>query len=144
MRYEWIRRRQRQRKIAGLLYSRHAFDLSDEEVIWQWLENPYWQVFAGETYLQTKPPIDPSSLTRRRKRLGEAGVEELLAETTEAAKRANVIKTSSLKRMIVDTAVMEKAIAYFPRFARTRQGETHPPLKTRSLSVRLPVRSSPG
>ena len=50
---------------------------------------------AGEIYLQTKPPIDPSSLTRRRKRLGEAGVEELLIETVEAAKCANIIKTSS-------------------------------------------------
>ncbi len=70
------------------------------------------QVFTGETYLQTKPPIDPSSLTRWRKRLGEAGVEELLAETIEAAKRANVVKTSSLKRVIVDTTVMEKAIAH--------------------------------
>lgn len=70
------------------------------------------QVFTGETYLQTKPPIDPSSLTRWRKRLGEAGVEELLAETIEAAKRAKVIKTSSLKRVIVDTTVMEKAVAH--------------------------------
>lgn len=52
------------RLIAGLLYLQHTFDLSDEDVVWQWLENPYWQVFTGETYLQTKPPIDPSSLTR--------------------------------------------------------------------------------
>ena len=29
------------RPIAGLLYLQHAFDLSDEEVIWQWVENPY-------------------------------------------------------------------------------------------------------
>lgn len=64
----------------------HAIDLSDEEVVWQWVEHPYWQVFTDETYLQTEPPIDPSSLTRRRKRLSEAGVEELLAETIEAAK----------------------------------------------------------
>ncbi|CAM2197930.1 transposase [Paraburkholderia kururiensis] len=90
----------------------HAFDLSDEDVVWQWLEDPYWQMFTGETYLQTKPPIDPSSLTRWRKRQGEGGVEELLAETIEAAKRANVIKTLSLKRVIVDTTVMEKAIAH--------------------------------
>lgn len=95
------------RLIGGLLYLLHAFDLSDEDVVWQWLENPYWQVFTGETYLQTRPPIDPSSLTRWSKRLGEAGVEELLAETIEAAKRADVIKTSSLKRVIVDTTVME-------------------------------------
>jgi IS5 family transposase len=100
------------RLIAGRLYLQHAFDLSDEEVVWQWVENPYWQVFAGETYLQTKPPIDPSSLPRWRKRLGEAGVEELLAETIEAAKRVGVIKASSVKRVIVDTTVMEQAIAH--------------------------------
>ncbi len=100
------------RLIAGLLYLQHAFDLSDEEVVWQWVENPYWQVFTGETYLQTEPPIDPSSLTRWRKRLGEAGVEELLAETIGVAKRAGVIKAASIKRVIVDTTVMPKAIAH--------------------------------
>ena len=80
--------------------------------MWQWVENPYWQVFTGETFLQTEPPIDPSSLTRWRKRLGEAGVEELLAATIEAAKRAGVIKASCVKRVIVDTTVMPKAIAH--------------------------------
>ncbi|KVN07129.1 MULTISPECIES: IS5 family transposase [unclassified Burkholderia] len=100
------------RLIAGLVYLQHAFDLSDEEVVWQWVENPYWQVFTGETYLQTEPPIDPSSLTRWRKRLGKAGVEELLAETIEAARRAGVIKAASVKRVILDTTVMEKAIAH--------------------------------
>src|ERR1700722_13169972 len=100
------------RLIAGLLYLQHAFDLSDEEVVWQWVENPYWRVFTGETFLQTEPPIDPSSLTRWRKRLGEAGIEELLAATIEAAKRAGVIKASSVKRVIVDTTVMPKAIAH--------------------------------
>ncbi|TDN62261.1 transposase-like protein DUF772 [Paraburkholderia sp. BL10I2N1] len=100
------------RLIAGLLYLQHAFDLSDEEVVWQWVENPYWQVFTGETHLQTEPPIDPSSLTRWRKRLGEAGVEELLAETIDAAKRAGVIRAASVKRVIVDTTVMQKAVAH--------------------------------
>lgn len=102
----------RPRLIAGLLYLQHAYDLSDEEVVWAWVENPYWQVFTGETYLQKEPPIDPSSLTRWRQRLGEAGVEELLAQTIEAAKRATVIKPASIKRVIVDTTVMEKAIAH--------------------------------
>ena len=74
------------RLIAGLLYLQHAFDLSDEQVVWGWVENPYWQVFTGETYLQTEPPIDPSSLTRWRQRLGEAGIEELLAATVAAAR----------------------------------------------------------
>ncbi|MBK4739411.1 IS5 family transposase, partial [Noviherbaspirillum pedocola] len=69
------------------------------------------QVFTGETYLQTEPPIDPSSLSRWRKRIGEAGVEELLAQSIEAAKRASVIKPASIKRVIADTTVMAKAIA---------------------------------
>ena len=67
------------RLIAGLLYLQHAFDMSDEEVVWNWVENCYWQVFTGETYLQKEPPIDPSSLTRWRQRLGEAGASVLLA-----------------------------------------------------------------
>jgi hypothetical protein len=64
--------------------------------------------------LQTEPPIDPSSLTRWRKRPGEAGVEEQLAETIEAAKRASVIKAASVKRALVDTTVTEKSIAHAP------------------------------
>ena len=47
------------------------------------LENLYWQVFAGETHLQTALPIDPSSLSRRCKRSSEAGVEELLVQSME-------------------------------------------------------------
>lgn len=101
----------RPRLIAGLLYLQHTFDLSDEEVVWGWVENPYWQVFTGEIYLQTEPPIDPSSLSRWRKRMGEVGVEELLAQSIEAAKRASVIKPANIKRVIVDTTVMAKAIA---------------------------------
>lgn len=100
------------RLVAGLLYLQHAFDLSDEEVVWRWVENPYWQVFTGETYLQTEPPIDPSSLTRWRKRLGEAGVEELLAITLDASVRCQAIKPGSLKTVIVDTTVMPKAVAH--------------------------------
>lgn len=39
----------------------------------------------GETHLQIEPPIDPSSLTRWRQRLGEEGIEEQLAVTIYAA-----------------------------------------------------------
>ena len=100
------------RLIAGLLYLQHAFDLSDEQVVWGWVENPYWQVFTGETYLQTEPPIDPSSLTRWRQRLGEAGIEELLAATVAAAKDGGLLLTASLKTVIVDTTVAPKAVAH--------------------------------
>jgi IS5 family transposase len=100
------------RLVAGLLYLQHANDASDEMVVNTWLENPYWQFFTGETYLQTELPIDPSSLTRWRQRIGEEGVELLLAVTIEAARAAGLIKRNSLDKVIVDTTVMPKAIAH--------------------------------
>ena len=100
------------RLVAGLLYLQHTFDASDEAVVNTWVENPYWQYFCGETYLQTEAPIDPSSLTRWRKRIGEEGVETLLMATIEAARCGGVVKTSSVQRVIVDTTVMPKAIAH--------------------------------
>jgi IS5 family transposase len=100
------------RLVAGLLYLQHANDASDEAVVATWLENPYWQFFCGETYLQTELPIDPSSLTRWRKRIGEEGVEVLLQATIEAARAAGLIKKSSVDKVIVDTTVMPKAIAH--------------------------------
>ena len=100
------------RLVAGLLYLQHAFNASDEMVVNTWLENPYWQYFTGETYLQTELPIDPSSLTRWRKRLGEAGVELLLSLSIDCAKQLTVVKERSLDRVIVDTTVMPKAIAH--------------------------------
>ena len=99
------------RLVAGLLYLQHAFDASDEAVVGTWVENPYWQFFTGETDLQTEAPVDPSSLTRWRKRVGEAGVETLLALTIEAARKAGMISKTSVDRVIVDTTVMPKAIA---------------------------------
>ncbi len=100
------------RLVAGLLYLQHTFDASDEAVVNTWVENPYWQYFCGEVYLQTESPIDPSSLTRWRKRIGEEGVETLLMVTIEAARRGGIVQACSVDRVIVDTTVMPKAIAY--------------------------------
>jgi IS5 family transposase len=100
------------RLVAGLLYLQTAFALSDEAVAARWAENPYWQHFCGETFFQHRLPLDPSSLTRWRKRIGEEGVEWMLTETIEAGKRAGVVKRRDLKRVTVDTTVMEKNIAH--------------------------------
>lgn len=37
---------------ADLRDLQHALDVSDEALLWQWPENPYWQVFRGETHGQ--------------------------------------------------------------------------------------------
>ncbi|KAF0813218.1 hypothetical protein IGB42_02146 [Andreprevotia sp. IGB-42] len=100
------------RLIAGLLYLQHTFDLSDEDVVWGWVENPYWQLFCGETWFQHQPPIDPSSLTRWRQRIGEEGLEWLLTQTIRAAESTGIVKRQSFDKVIVDSTVQEKAIAH--------------------------------
>lgn len=113
------------RLIAGLLYLQHTFALSDEALIWSWVENPYWQHFCGETHFQHEPPIDPSSLTRWRKRIGESGVERLLSESIIAARRGKVVKENSFDKVIVDTTVMEKAIAFPTDSQLLEKGRQH-------------------
>ena len=100
------------RLVAGLLYLQHSYRLSDEAVVARWMENPYYQHFCGETFFQHRFPLDPSSLTRWRNRIGEEGVEWLLTKTIEAGRGAGVISERSVEAVIVDTTVMEKAIAH--------------------------------
>ena len=79
------------RMMVGLLYLKYVYNLSDDQVLERWLESPYMQYFTGEVYLQHELPCDPSSLTRWPNRLDEAGAEELLAQTIEAAKTLKAI-----------------------------------------------------
>ena len=88
--------------MAGLLYLPHACRLSDEAVVARWVENPYYQHFTGEVFFQHRPPIDPSSLTRWRGRIGEEGVEGLLTQTIRAGQRSGVIDEESAKRVAID------------------------------------------
>ena len=100
------------RLIVGILMLQHMYDASDERAVHLWIENPYWQFFCGYDYLQWKFPLDPSSLSRWRKRLGEEGIEKILAVTITAALDVGAVKASSLKTVIVDTTVMPKNITY--------------------------------
>ena len=54
------------RLMAGLLYLKNAYNLSDESVCERWLENPYHQYFCGEVFFQTRMPCDPTTLMRFR------------------------------------------------------------------------------
>ena len=105
------------RLMVGLHYLKYAFEESDESVVYRFIENPYWQYFCGYEYFQKSLPIDPSSLTRIRKRIGSEGVEHFLQELLRTAKRAGALKESHLNKVNVDTTVQEKAIA-FPTDAR--------------------------
>jgi IS5 family transposase len=108
------------RLMVALHYLKYQHDLSDEDVVAAWVENPYWQHFSGMKHFQHHKPIDPSSMTRWRKRLGDAGAEQMLRATIEAGVEMRVIRPAELKRINVDTTVQTKAIR-FPTDARLYQ-----------------------
>jgi transposase, IS5 family len=107
----------RTRLVVGLHYLKHAYNESDESVVARLLENQYWQYFCGFKQFQHEVPIDPSSLTRWRKRLGPDKIEELLSATINAAKEEKLLTERHVERVNADTTVQEKAIA-FPTDAR--------------------------
>lgn len=100
------------RLMVGLHYLKHVHDLSDEEVVARWVENPYWQFFCGFEFFQHEVPIDASTMTRWRKRIGPAGLEEMLKASVGVALDTAVTSPSSLERVSVDTTVQPKAIAH--------------------------------
>ena len=105
------------RLMVGLQLLKHTSNLSDEEVVALWVENPYWQHFCGEQYFRHDTPIDPSLMTGFRKRIGEAGCEFILGLTVTAGLATKTVAKSSLSVVNVDTTVQDKAVA-FPTDAR--------------------------
>ena len=105
------------RTMAGLVMLQHTFGLSDEQVVGEWPERPYWQFFCGEELFQHDLPVDGSQLSRWRKRIGEAGVEQLLKLTIEAGLRTKTVTPKQMQVVVVDTTVQPKAVE-FPTDAR--------------------------
>lgn len=81
------------RLVAGLHYLKHAFACSDEAVVERWVENPYWrQYLCGEEFFRHQLPCHPTSLTKWRNRIGEAGCEWLLSVVIQAGVASQTVK----------------------------------------------------
>lgn len=100
------------RLMAGLAILKHMHDLSDEALCDRWIENPYFQLFCGEEFFQHKLTFDRSSLTRWRQRMGEEKLVALVQESLSVATRTGAAKPSDFSKIIVDTTVQEKAVAF--------------------------------
>ncbi len=100
------------RLMASLLYLKHAYNLSDEDVVDRWAENVVWQYFSGQTYYEPKLPCDATQVGRFRTAIGEAGVETLLKATIDTAVTTKAVRPAEFERIIVDSTVQEKAIAH--------------------------------
>lgn len=95
------------RLMAGLLILKQLHDLSDEDVVNHWVQNPYFQHFTGEAHFRWELPIDPTSLTRFRRRIGPEGCELILKESIRLHGRK-----ASERTVIADTTVQEKNVTF--------------------------------
>lgn len=96
------------RKMVGLLLLKSLYNLSDERVVSQWRENPYYQYFTGEKVFQKGYPLDPSDFVHFRKRIGKEGAEKLLGLSI----KLNMEEEGKVKEVLIDTTVQEKNIMY--------------------------------
>jgi IS5 family transposase len=100
------------RLMAGLAILKHTYNLSDEVVCELWIENPYYQYFCGEEFFQHRLPLDRSSMSNWRHRMGEERLQALLQESLAVATRSGAMKPGDLARVIVDTTVQPKNITF--------------------------------
>src|SRR5258708_13848307 len=98
------------RLMAGLAILKHTYNLSDEVVCEQWVENPYYQYFCGEEFFQHRLPLDRSSMTHWRNRMGEERLQALLQESLAVATRTGAMKPSELSRVLAATTVQPNNI----------------------------------
>ena len=100
------------RLMVGLHLIKHMDGLSDDAVCARFLDSPYVQHFCGESHIQHALPLDRSSMTRWRKRIGAERLELLLAETLAAATRTGAAKPKHFERVTIDTTVQPKAVTH--------------------------------
>jgi IS5 family transposase len=100
------------RLMAGLAILKHTFTLSDEALCERWIENPYYQHFCGEVFFRHTLPLDRSSITRWRHRMGEEKLLALLQESLSVAAKTGALKPSDLSRVVADTTVQPKNVTF--------------------------------
>ncbi len=99
------------RLMVGLHYLRYMFNLSDESIVWAYIENPYYQYFCGEKVFQHTFPIDRSSMSKFRQRLKKKKLYKLLQETIKSGFKTKVLKAKSVECAVIDSTVQEKNIS---------------------------------
>jgi IS5 family transposase len=97
------------RLMAGLNILKYIEDESDEKIIQNWNENPYYQAFTGfNGFSKEAPPCNSSTLSIFRRRIGEDGCNFLLQQSI----LLNKIKLDGPREVIIDSTVQPKYTAF--------------------------------
>ena len=84
------------------------YDMSDEAVVERWVIG---NTSPAKITSSTTSPCTQPHVVKWRRKIGEECCEWLLTQTLQAGKKLGVLKTSSLDKVVVYTACMQKAIA---------------------------------
>ena len=95
------------RLMVGLLLLKQLKNLSDEEIVLQWKQNPYFQYFCGFNEFQVCEPCHSTQLVKFRQRIGKKGMELIFKVSVQLHGDA-----SEEKQVLIDTTVQEKNITY--------------------------------
>lgn len=95
------------RLMVGLLILKQLRNLSDEQLTEQWVENPYFQYFCGESEFQLGCPIEANELSMFRSRIGKDGAEKIF----QLSIKLNG-EDSKEEEVVFDTTVQEKDITF--------------------------------
>ena len=98
------------RLMCGLLILKHLRNVSDEMVVSQWSEKAYYQYFCGGLEFMPKQPCDASELVHFRNRIGEEGMELILAESIRV--NTDHDNEDHFDTAFIDSTVQEKNITY--------------------------------
>lgn len=111
------------RLMCSLLILKHLYDLSDEELIEQWIQNAYYQYFGGMSEFQWEQPCASSELVHFRYRIGKEGEEMIFMESIrvhdgdahpkgKSQEKSKGKRLKKQKRVYSDTTVEEKNITF--------------------------------
>ena len=102
------------RLMVGLIILKQLKNLSDEEVVKQWVQNPYFQYFCGGSEFKWNAPCDPSDITHFRNRIGKDGFDKILEVSINIQPEASKprAKKQMTKAVVLDTTAQEKNITY--------------------------------
>jgi len=95
------------RMMVGILLLKQVKNLSDEEVVIQWKQNPYFQYFCGMDEFQIVEPCHSTELVKFRQRIGKEGMEVIFGMSVGLHGKA-----ANEKQVIIDTTVQESNITY--------------------------------
>ena len=95
------------RLMVGLLLLKQLKNHSDEEIVLQWKQNPYYQYFCGFNEFQIKEPCHSTELVKFRQRIGTIGMELIFKVSVQLHGSC-----AEEKQVLIDTTVQEKNITY--------------------------------